>query len=426
MKVNKRKQIKVFLIALISILTISIGYASISAINMLINGNGTASVNQNNFKVHFTEAKEITGTTGVDGTSIIESDDTVASFNVMGLSKTGDYAEAKYTVKNDSAGIGASIGLQVTNSNSEYFIITETIDDNKLQAGEETLATVKVEMIKTPTTDSVTTNITATLTASPLENANAIGGDTDSKVEPTAFARDSWATIKTNVQNGNTNQYNIGDTKEVTINNTNYTVRLSNKTTGEHCGDEDTAYSQTACGFVVEFLDVIGDGSMNSLNTNIGGYPGSELYTNLQGTVYNSLPSDLRSVIKPTRVISGYGSNGVDSANFVSTDKLYLLSGTEIYGTDAGGNNLFDRAAGTTHQLEYYSSNMVSYDTSEMSGTNLDIILKRNSQASYSSWMLRSAYSFNGINFTIVGADGRWNTNLASITSGISPAFRIG
>ena len=61
MKVNKRKQIKAFLIALISILTISIGYASISAINMLINGNGTASVNQNNFKVHFTEAKEITG-----------------------------------------------------------------------------------------------------------------------------------------------------------------------------------------------------------------------------------------------------------------------------------------------------------------------------------------------------------------------------
>ena len=61
-----------------------------------------------------------------------------------------------------------------------------------------------------------------------------------------------------------------------------YSVRIANKTTGEHCGDNDTAYSQTACGFVVEFLDVIGDGSMNSLNTNIGGYPGSELYTNLQ------------------------------------------------------------------------------------------------------------------------------------------------
>ena len=352
----------------------------------------------------------------------------MASFNVTGLTKEGDYAEAKYTVSNDSVGIGAEISLNVTTTNTEYFKVTETIDDNKLQAGEETTVTVKVEVLKTPITDSVTTSVTAKVIATPLENSSAIDGDRDSKAtdDPISFEADSWRTIQTAVRNNNTSLYNIGDTKEVYMSGNYYSVRIANKTTGEHCGDNDTAYSQTACGFVVEFLDVIGDGSMNSLNTNIGGYPGSELYTNLQGTVYNSLPSDLRSVIKPTRVISGYGSNGVDSANFVSTDKLYLLSGTEIYGTDAGGNNLFDRAAGTTHQLEYYSSNMVSYDTSEMSGTNLDIILKRNSQASYSSWMLRSAYSFNGINFTIVGADGRWNTNLASITSGISPAFRIG
>ena len=118
---NSRKKIKVFLFVLISILTISIG----------INGNGTASVNQNNFKVHFTEAKEITGTTGVSGTTIIESNDTIASFNVTGLSKTGDYAEAEYTIKNDSNGVGAEISLSVSNSNSEYFKVTETILDNK-------------------------------------------------------------------------------------------------------------------------------------------------------------------------------------------------------------------------------------------------------------------------------------------------------
>ena len=126
---NSRKKIKVFLFVLISILTISIGYASISAINLLINGNGTASVNQQNFKVHFTEAKEITGTTGVSGTTIIESNDTVASFNVTGLTKVGDYAEAKYTVSNDSAGIGAEISLNVTTTNTEFFKVTETIND---------------------------------------------------------------------------------------------------------------------------------------------------------------------------------------------------------------------------------------------------------------------------------------------------------
>ena len=84
---NSRKKIKVFLFVLISILTISIGYASITAVNLIINGNGTASVSQENFKVHFIEAKEITGTTGVSGTTIIESNDTIASFNVTGLTK---------------------------------------------------------------------------------------------------------------------------------------------------------------------------------------------------------------------------------------------------------------------------------------------------------------------------------------------------
>ena len=231
---NKRKKIKVFLFVLISILTISVGYASISAINMLINGNGTASVNQNNFKVHFTEAKEITGTTGVSGTTIIESNDTVASFNVTGLSKTGDYAEAEYTIKNDSAGIGAEISLNLSNTNNEYFKVTETILDNKLQAGDETTASVKVEMIKTPINDSVTTSVTAKLIATPLENANAIGGDRNSKAtdDPVSFATDSWRTIQTAVRNNNTSVYNVGDTKSVTINGNNYMVRIANKTIG--------------------------------------------------------------------------------------------------------------------------------------------------------------------------------------------------
>ena len=425
MKVNKRKQIKVFLIALISILTISIGYASISAINMLINGNGTASVNQNNFKVHFTEAKEITGTTGVDGTSIIESDDTVASFNVTGLSKTGDYAEAKYTVKNDSAGIGASIGLQVTNSNSEYFIITETIDDNKLQVGEETLATVKVEMIKTPTTDSVTTNITATLTASPLENDASTGGSASSKAsdDPVSFLTDSWATIQTAVRNNNTDAYNVGDTKTVTINNTNYTVRLVNKTTGEHCGDEDTAYSQTACGFVVEFVDIVEQRAMDSTNTNVGGWPATEMRAYLNGTFYNSLPSDLQAAIKPTRVISGHGSS--DSANFTTTDTLYLLSGVEIHGADD-----YDTAASTTHQLEYYQGMTGEIgDCDWYTGCTTKYYYRAFKQYNGSDcyYWLRPALSYNNYRFRSVHIHGYLSYYHADRSSvGVAPAFRIG
>ena len=423
--IKNRKRLKIFLFFLIGVLTLSIGYASISAINMLINGNGTASVNQNNFKVHFTEAKEITGTTGVSGTTIIESNDTVASFNVTGLSKTGDYAEAEYTIKNDSAGIGAEISLNLSNTNNEYFKVTETILDNKLQAGDETTASVKVEMIKTPINDSVTTSVTATLTASPLDDAEATGGSPASKVagDPESFATDSWATIQRAVQNNNTSVYNVGDTKSVTINGNNYMVRIANKTIGEHCGDNDTEYSQTACGFVVEFADIITTMKMRDTNTNVSGYPATLVYDYLKNTLYIQLPSDLQTVIKPTRVISGHGSN--DTTNFTTTDKLYLLSSEEVYGIDEGGNHFYDTAYGTSHQLEYYSNNGVTYSTSSRNGTNLDKAVKQyNSSNTY--WWLRPANSNSSNAFATVDNNGRWRDYSALVANGVAPAFRIG
>ena len=42
-------------------------------------------------------------------------------------------------------------------------------------------------MIKTPITDSVSTSITATLTASPLENESATGGDEKELVKPISY-----------------------------------------------------------------------------------------------------------------------------------------------------------------------------------------------------------------------------------------------
>ena len=185
---QNKKAFQIGLFVLVAIVVLGVGYAAISAVNLIINGNATVSVNQNNFKVHFTGAQAISGSTGASGTSTIDSqDDTKATFDVTGLTKVGDYAEAVYTVRNDSNGIGAEITLNLTSSNTEYFKVTETILDNKLQAGEETTAKVRVEMIKTPITDSVSTTITATLTASPLENETATGTDTTTVVVPKSY-----------------------------------------------------------------------------------------------------------------------------------------------------------------------------------------------------------------------------------------------
>ena len=422
---QNKKTLQIVLIVLVAVLTLGIGYASISAINLIINGNATANVNQNNFKVHFTQAQAITGTTGVSGTSSIDTqDDTKAMFDVTGLTKVGDYAEAVYIVRNDSNGVGAEISLNLSNTNNEYFKVTETILDNKLQAGEETTAKVKVEMIKTPITDSVSTSITASLTASPLEDAEATGGSSASKIagDPESFSTDSWATIQKAVQNNNTSAYNVGDTKSVTINGNNYMVRIANKTIGEHCGDNDTEYSQTACGFVVEFADIITEMKMRDTITNVSGYPATLVYDYLKNTLYIQLPSDLQTVIKPTRVISGYGSN--DSTNFTTTDKLYLLSSEEVYGDD-GQYHFYDTAYGTSHQLEYYSNNGVTYSTSSINGTNLDKAIKQYN-SSNTWWWLRPAHSNGSSSFAVVNTNGNWNLNLATNTYGVAPAFRIG
>ena len=423
---QNKKTLQIVLLVVIAVVTLGIGYAAITAVNLIINGNATASVNQENFKVHFTQAQSITGSTGASGTSSIDTqDDTKAMFDVTGLTKVGDYAEAVYIVRNDSNGVGAEISLSVSNSNSEYFKVTETILDNKLQAGEETTAKVKVEMIKTPITDSVSTSITASLTASPLEDAEATGGSAASKIagDPESFSTDSWATIQKAVQNNNTSAYNVGDTKSVTINGNNYMVRIANKTIGEHCGDNDTEYSQTACGFVVEFADIITKMKMRDTNTNVSGYPATLVYDYLKNTLYIQLPSDLQTVIKPTRVISGHGSN--DSTNFTTTDKLYLLSSEEVYGIDDGQYHFYDTAYGTSHQLEYYSNNGVTYSTNSSSGRNLDKAVKQyNSSNKY--WWLRPAISIYSNPFADVNHSGYWGGSGANGTDGVAPAFRIG
>ena len=346
-------------------------------------------------------------------------------FDVTGLTKVGDYAEAVYIVRNDSNGVGAEISLNLSNTNNEYFKVTETILDNKLQAGDETTASVKVEMIKTPINDSVTTSVTAKLIATPLDDAEATGGSPASKVagDPESFATDSWATIQMAVRNNNTSLYNVGDTKSVTINGTDYRVRIANKTTGDHCGDNDTEYSQTACGFVVEFQDVITTMKMRDTNTNAGGYPATLVYDYLKNTLYGQLPSDLQATIKPTRVISGHGSNG--STNFTTTDNLYLLSAEEVYGIDDGVKHFNDTAYGTSHQLEYYSNNGVTYSTNSLSGTNLNKAIKRYN-TSYIWWWFRSAGSHGIDNFCTVTDSGTLNSYSARTTTGVAPAFRIG
>ena len=152
-----------------------------------------------------------------------------------------------------------------------------------------------------------------------------------------SFATDSWETIVANVRR-NPSVYHVGDEKEVTLTGDyagTYTLRLANTSTPAECAGTD--FSQSACGFVVEFEDIITNEKINSSDTNKDGWPGSELYQKLNpkngdttnSVIYNALPEDLKQVIVDTKVISNHGLD--DSTNFTSIDKLYLLATKEIW-----------------------------------------------------------------------------------------------
>ena len=247
------------------------------------------------------------------------------------------------------------------------------------------------------------------------------------KVEqPKSFATDSWEVIAKAVKDGNTSIYQVGDTKEIELTGAyagTYTLRLANTSTPAECSGTD--FSQTACGFVVEFEDIITEEKMNSTNTNQGGWPGSELYQKLNpkngdttnSVIYNALPEDLKQVIVDTKVISSHGSN--DSSNFTSIDKLYLLATKEIWGKDGTSNTINDDSSDNqTRQLDYYKS--IGVTTNNYSGAI------KQYQVSSEYWWTRSANSDYSNNFYGVSSIGDWSTFYANDTYGVAPAFRIG
>lgn len=258
-----------------------------------------------------------------------------------------------------------------------------------------------VEGKETTTTRTTTTTTTSTTT----------------KPIVYSFANDSWTTIANNVRNGLGYKYNVGDEKEVSIGGTNYIVRVANNTTPSECSNE--GFSQTACGFVVEFVDIVEYRQMNGSHTNVGGWPAMKLHGYANGTFFNKLPEELRNAIINTTVVSGHGwsnsSSNRSDGNWESQDKIYLLNTTEVW----SGSMSRDRGYNKTRQLDYYKSKRVT------TSNYFDAIKQYNN--SDSTWWLRAADSDENYDFFAVDSSGSWRGECgANDTYGFAPAFRIG
>ena len=268
-----------------------------------------------------------------------------------------------------------------------------------------------------------------------------------------SFATDDWGTILSNIKAGY--MYEVGQTREISLtgftneekdeNGNNigtYTIRIANKTnTGDVCTKENLekedgtkeTYSKTACGFVIEFEDIIKSHQMNPSGEykgnqydqgwNVDGYPASSMYTYIKNDIYNALPKDLRDVIIDTTVVSGYGYS--DAPNKVSTDKLYLLSTREVWGKERSDLIYPDTARELTRQLDYYKDYKNTDGSIGVTISNYSGAIKKFSVNEY-SWWLRTAGSGSTHSFHYVRYDGDWDSHYSSNFFGVAVAFRIG
>ena len=477
-RIKNKDNSKISLITLliVSCVALSIGY---SALSTTLKINGVANVDGMSFKIEFQNLSEasLTGNAVKITDPVISEDKTeLKSYNVNFLDP-GDSISYTFQIANNGT-INAKLseivkdtiscegygnGEQATKdannvcANLEYTLKyineEEHFDDSGssktysndievndvLNAGDvkDMILTLKYKSpvdgatIEEPEDDVSISGLGISLTYSQVKTPT-IGSNTpvvpDEPINTVSFAEDSWDTIAKAVKAGKTENYKVGDTKEVDLGTYGkHNVRIANMSTPSECNQN--GFSQSACGFVVEFTDIITTHNMNpsgeyngttyNSGWNKDGWPKSQMKTFIDNDIYNSLPQDLKSVIITTQTVSGHGKE--DTNNFTSSDKLYLLSTAEIWVQDTSNTIDYDAARDKTRQLDYYKSNGVT--TSSYAGA-----IKNNNSGSATSWWLRSANSNTNTGFYAVAINGNWSgsiTTVARNTYGVSPAFRL-
>ena len=408
---DDKKYIYVVAVLLLVVVALGISYAWFSAI---ITGNDTAKNNKvvtGDLELTYTDTNEISLANVIPGDSFTK-EVSVKNTGTLDVKYNLVWQSLTNTITNNELVIEAT--CKRLNSSGTEEGTCESISQTSVSSN-----TIKKEISIEPNiTHEYTVKVTFIDTGEPQnynKNKSFNGKLGIEEYVPTQFEKDSWTAIVANVKANKISQYNVGDTKEVDMGTYGtHTLRIANTSTPSECSTE--GFSQTACGFVLEFADIITEHKINDTDTNVGGWPASGMRTFVNNDIYNAIPSEIKNAIIDTTVVSGHGKS--DTENFTSTDKLYLLSTAEVWAQ--GSSNIIsdDAARDVTRQLDYYKN--LGTSTSNYSGA----IKKNGTSGSY--WWLRAAYSSNTSNFLYVSTGGDWNSYSAYTTDGVAPAFRLG
>ena len=428
---KKETRIMAFLLLL---LVITVGYALLS---QTLDINGTSKIKKTTWSIIWdnvvVNSNSVSGTSVTQAAQITNTEKTLVEYSIT-LSEPGEFYEFTVDAKNEGTidGMINTVSNKVYESNGttektlpEYLTYSVTYNNGKpidryhlLSAGSTEKYKVRVEFKDVEASLLPTQEETIKFKFS-VDYVQADENATAPYAQPENFETDDWETVIDAIKSGNTDNYNVGDEKEVDLGTLGkHRLRIANKSTPAECSTE--GFSQSACGFVLEFADLITGHKMNSTDTNVGGWPASSMYTYVNTDIYNALPENIRTAIINTKVVSGHGETSGKS-NFTSTDKLYLLSTHEVFedvdGNTSSGIDYYDTAYNNTRQLDYYKN--LGVTTSNYSGA-----IKQHIGSNF-DWWLRSATSTSTNYFSHVTFNGAWGNINANIGYRVAPAFRI-
>ena len=409
---DDKKYIYVVAVLLLVVVALGISYAWFSAI---ITGNDTAKNNKvvtGNLELTYTDTNEISLDNVIPGDSFTK-EISVKNTGTLDVKYNLVWQSLTNTITNNELVIEAT--CKRLNSSETVEGTCESISQTPVSSN-----TIKKKISIEPNiTHEYTVKVTFIDTGEPQnynKNKSFNGKLGIEEYVPTQFEKDSWTAIVANVKANKISQYNVGDTKTIDMGTYGtHTLRIANTSTPSECST--TGFSQTACGFVLEFADIIAEHKMNDTNTNAGGWPATTMRTFVNNDIYNAIPSKIKNAIIDTTVVSGHGKTSGET-NFTSTDKLYLLSTAEVWAQGSSNTIKYDTARDVTRQLDYYKN--LGTSTSNYSGA-----IKKNG-TSASTWWLRAAYSNTTTGFFRVIFNGDWRYDSATGTYGVAPAFRLG
>ena len=351
--------------------------------NKMTLGGTTSGTNAGSYNASFTPKANYQWT---DGT-------TSAKTAAWSISK----AAGSLTLSKSSVSIGVSSQTDtVTVTRPGDGVITATSNNSAIATASVSGTTIT---ITAKASGSTTITVKVAAGTNYTAPANKTINVTVQMLSPT-LANNTWAQIAAASEAGvAASTWSVGDTKNITVGGETLTVEIVGF-------NHDDLASGGKAGITFGLKNLMANTrQMNSSNTNAGGFTGSDMYDWLQGTLLNSLPSDLRAVLKSVNKKTSAGSQS--STINTNAMKIFLFSEIEIFGSvtssKSGEGSQYSRFATASSRVKYLS----------------------NGSGSANSWWERSPNGDNSSGFCHVNSGGSANNDSASYSRGVCFGFCV-